>query len=308
MLEGLVIDVWNEPDVDSFWNRSWEQYLEYWIRAVRLLRTQLPGTLLSGPSMASSARIPTSSKWTAWFELLSGPGNDTIPDIHSWHHLSDLDTSLDVTVPAFESLLAQYGLPPSDYDYDINEYAWPSEQNPAGSAWFIGQLERHDCRGLRAHWGSGTGLHDAMANIVYPLASGEAGQGVDGSNYKANGEWYVYNYYVTMSEGESVQRVKTTASQDEAFDVFGTINGGTVKLLAGTRSVAGEYAIQVNGLSATAASVSVRALRFDWAGPGADTGAPVDLGASTYAVEGGSLVIPVSAGNTTAYAFELNLS
>lgn len=38
MLEGLVIDVWNEPDVDSFWNRSWEQYLEYWTRAVRLLR------------------------------------------------------------------------------------------------------------------------------------------------------------------------------------------------------------------------------------------------------------------------------
>lgn len=285
--------------------------------------------------MASSVRIPTSSKWTTWFELLSGSGNDTIPDIHAWHHLSDLDTTLDVTVPVFDSLLAQYGLPPSAHNYDINEYAWPSEQNPAGSAWFIGQLERHDCRGLRAHWGSGTGLHDAMANIVYPLTSAEAGQGVDGSNYKPNGEWYLYNYYATMSEGEDVQRVKTTASQDEKFDVFATVSGGgggKVKLLAGTRSVAGEYEIRVGGLPAAAASVSVRALRFDWAGPGADTGAPVDLGASTYAVEEGSvslvpcfdltlrlwfdtdflsfwqIAIPVSAGNATAYAFELDLS
>ena len=38
MLEGLVIDVWNEPDIDIFWARSWSQFLEYYNRATRLLR------------------------------------------------------------------------------------------------------------------------------------------------------------------------------------------------------------------------------------------------------------------------------
>ncbi|KXJ86531.1 glycoside hydrolase superfamily, partial [Microdochium bolleyi] len=282
MLEQLVIDVWNEPDIDSFWNRSWEQYLEYWVRAVRLLRTALPGTLLSGPSTASSPRATPSDKWTAYLSLLAGAGNDTIPDIYAWHQLGDLDTELDATVPAFHSLLAKHGLPEITHPIDINEYAWPSEQNPGASAWFMAQLERHDTRGLRAHWGSAGALHDAMANLIFP---GAEGSGVDGSKYKPNGEWYVYEYYAAMSTGN--ERVKTTASGDRKFDVFATVGGGAgggkvLKMLAGTRSLDGQYQIAVNGLSVADGPVAVRAVRFDWAGPVADTGRPVDLGTTTY--------------------------
>ncbi|KAH7007686.1 hypothetical protein EDB80DRAFT_523501, partial [Ilyonectria destructans] len=32
MLDGLVIDLWNEPDLDTFWDRSWSQYVEYFFR------------------------------------------------------------------------------------------------------------------------------------------------------------------------------------------------------------------------------------------------------------------------------------
>jgi hypothetical protein len=38
MLEGLVIDLWNEPDINIFWNRPWEQYLEYYSRAHHIVR------------------------------------------------------------------------------------------------------------------------------------------------------------------------------------------------------------------------------------------------------------------------------
>jgi hypothetical protein len=38
MLEGLVIDLWNEPELDIFWNRPWEQYLEYYSRAHHIVR------------------------------------------------------------------------------------------------------------------------------------------------------------------------------------------------------------------------------------------------------------------------------
>lgn len=38
MLDGLVFDIWNEPELESFWSRSWEQYLEYYVRAHKIIR------------------------------------------------------------------------------------------------------------------------------------------------------------------------------------------------------------------------------------------------------------------------------
>jgi hypothetical protein len=38
MLEGLVIDLWNEPDITNFWDRPWEQYLEYYVRSHKYFR------------------------------------------------------------------------------------------------------------------------------------------------------------------------------------------------------------------------------------------------------------------------------
>ena len=38
MLEGLVIDIWNEPYGSGFWARSWAQYVEYYIRATKIIR------------------------------------------------------------------------------------------------------------------------------------------------------------------------------------------------------------------------------------------------------------------------------
>ena len=38
MTEGLVMDIWNEPELNIFWSRSWSQYLEYYVRATRFIR------------------------------------------------------------------------------------------------------------------------------------------------------------------------------------------------------------------------------------------------------------------------------
>jgi hypothetical protein len=38
MLEGLVLDLWNEPDGSNFWDRPWEQYLQYWERSYNFFR------------------------------------------------------------------------------------------------------------------------------------------------------------------------------------------------------------------------------------------------------------------------------
>jgi hypothetical protein len=38
MLESLVLDLWNEPDGSNFWDRPWDQYLQYYIRSHRFFR------------------------------------------------------------------------------------------------------------------------------------------------------------------------------------------------------------------------------------------------------------------------------
>jgi hypothetical protein len=38
MFDGLVLDLWNEPDGSNFWDRPWEQYLQYWIRSYNFFR------------------------------------------------------------------------------------------------------------------------------------------------------------------------------------------------------------------------------------------------------------------------------
>lgn len=38
MLEGLVFDIWNEPELDIFWNGEWDQYLDYYVRAHNIVR------------------------------------------------------------------------------------------------------------------------------------------------------------------------------------------------------------------------------------------------------------------------------
>jgi hypothetical protein len=38
MLEGLIFDIWNEPDLKYFWNRPREQWLEMWGRTYHTLK------------------------------------------------------------------------------------------------------------------------------------------------------------------------------------------------------------------------------------------------------------------------------
>ncbi|CBX99018.1 hypothetical protein IAQ61_000845 [Plenodomus lingam] len=293
LLDNLVIDIWNEPDITPFWNRSFEQYLEYYVRAHKFFKQALPQTQISGPSMAAAPSL-RDTKWQSW--LRSVAGNDTVPDIYSWHQIGTGSRQPDTTVPDFNTLKAVHSLP--DLPIDVNEYAAKDEQNPGTSVYYIAQLERHNIRGLRANWGSTTALHDGLADLVVKDASG---------SYFPNGEWQLYKYYASM-EGN---RLATTAATDRRFDVFATRSGNGVKIIAGTRNNQGQYEIRVSGLAdiglPESGTISIRTLRFDWAGDAGEVGPPQDLGASDITYTGGAATIPFNpATSSTAYAFEIN--
>lgn len=189
MLDGLAYDVWNEPDVDIFWKRSIEQWVELYVRTHNHLREkpELAGIEIMGPAMQIG---PTADNpwWTAWLEAVSA--NGIPPEQYSYHLLYGNDIDLARFNQSFEALLTQYNLPARQVN--ANEYARPEEQVPSTSAWFVSRFERYDTFGLRANWASACQLHDFLANLITKPGAPDAECGATG--YQPNGQWQMYAY------------------------------------------------------------------------------------------------------------------
>lgn len=195
----------------------------------------------------------------------------TIPDQYTWHLLSP-ERNLRESKAQFESFLEELALP--ERPININEYAWleNGEQTPAGAVFYISQLERYECQGLRANWASGPLLQDLLANLVVN----------DNGSYKPTGEWHVYDYYVNQMKGS---RLATTASDDEFFEVYATRTDSyeTTRILAAVRPIAGikEYNLAVTGLrehGLTGDTVKVKSWKFEGPDRFTAVGEPIDLG------------------------------
>ncbi|WP_232246691.1 RICIN domain-containing protein [Kitasatospora mediocidica] len=272
-------DLWNEPDGSGFWARSQDQYLQMWSRFYADVRSNFPGQLIVGPSMAGQ---PTSANsW--WNTYLSYVKADNVaPDIYSWH-----DEPAD-PVPGTASAgatLAAHGLT-NTRPFQINEYGAFSQQNPGGGAWFIGRLERSDADGLRGNWGSGTGLHDDEANLLTKNGSGQ---------YLPLGEWFMYRYYGSQT-GNIVNLVP-----GNGIDGLATKDNtaGNAKVLLGSNGSTGNVTVNLTGLNTTSVVQNGRVRAVLQRVPddnGAAVDGPVTVSDTTLAVSGNaaSVTVPYS--------------
>lgn len=161
-------------------------------------------------------------------------------------------------------------------------------------------MERYDMLGLRGNWLSGTTLHDLQANL---LTKAEDPEDYTATDYLPTGEWQVYNYYAQNMTG---QRLSTAGSDDRLFDVYATLGGRTLKVLAGSRVTAGTWSVQMSGFAGDG-SVDVRSYAFPGETQYSVLEAPVDKGTSEATYAGGVLTLQVQSDNTTAYAFEMEM-
>lgn len=174
MLSGLVIDIWNEPDLTVFWNRPLQQWVNLYIRTHKAIRYDIPrhhpaellltrvhsadsrfnSVKISGPSLANQP-LASNAWWTTWLSQVAG--NNTVPDQYSYHLEGDYTNQVDdpqYTNASLAALLTTYGLP--SREVNINEYATYTEMKPSGYAWWIARLERYNFWGLLGNWQSGT--------------------------------------------------------------------------------------------------------------------------------------------------------
>jgi len=266
-------DIWNEPNLNLFWNRPQAQYFELWRRTYVRLRAEMPGTVLVGPSFAG---VPTTTG-TWWGQYLDYvKSTNTVPDIFSWHSLPGDPVA---NVAAANTTLNSRGIA-HPRPYQINEYGSTTEQNPGDGSWYIARLERAGAEGLRANWASTGNLHNDLANL---LVRNSAGQ------HLPKGEWWVYRFYGSQTG----QIVSVTPSA--AYDAFTTKTTGQAKVLVGGGGTTGNIAVDLQRLDTTSGivqnnQVRVVAQRIPYNGGGAVQG-PVTIQNSVVTLSGNATTI-----------------
>ncbi|KJK43015.1 beta-xylosidase [Lentzea aerocolonigenes] len=271
-------DLWNEPNITTFWNRPQSQYLELWRRTYQRVRAAFPTHLIVGPSIAG---VPsTGGWWTQYLDFVRA--NNVVPDIISWHSLPGDPVS---NVATANQTLDSRGIP-HPRPYQINEYGAGNEQNPGDGSWYIARLERAGADGLRANWASSGNLHNDLGNL---LVRNSAGQ------HQPKGEWWVYRFYASQT-GEIVA---TTPSQ--SYDSFATKANGVAKVLVGGGSTTGNVAVALQRLDTTTGIVQnnqVRVLvqRIPYNNGGAVQG-PVTVQNSVVTLNGNATTVTVPHNN-----------
>lgn len=315
---GLAIDIWNEPDYKSFWTKSQSQYLQMWGRTYHRLRAEWPDVLLIGP--AASAPPSTSSAckyfwdshlsverltidlgWTSYMKFVAT--NASIPDQWVWH-MERRGGDMGTAHGGLLALLKAHGLP--DRPINIDEYAVSNEQVPAGSAWWISQLERANAIGLRGNWASGFQLHDYLASLLSKPNAGTSKYSPTQAGYFPNGDYQVYKYYNLNMTGH---RVGTAPSADLLIDTYATVSSTTVKILTGVKTATGTWQVTVNELSAvglpTSGTLKIQTWGFTFAGHYGEVDGPKNLGVVSHTYSGNSVTFPIFQNDTTTgYAFE----
>ncbi|WP_246001463.1 RICIN domain-containing protein [Allorhizocola rhizosphaerae] len=250
-------DIWNEPNITPFWNRSQSQYFELWRRTYQRIRAEFPSHLIVGPSCAC---VPSTSGW--WPQYLDFiKSTNTIPDIISWHSLPGDPVA---NVATANTTLNSRGIP-HPRPYQINEYGASNEQNPGDGSWYIARLERAGADGLRANWASAGNLHNDLGNLLTRVSG----------QHQPKGEWWVYHFY--GSQTGAIAQVTPSAN----YDAFATKDSGNAKILVGGGRTTGNIAVNLQRLDTTSGivvnnQVRVVAQRIPHNGGGAVSG-PVTI-------------------------------
>jgi hypothetical protein len=301
MLNGLHIDIWNEPDGSNFWPRSQNQFLQAYAYAHNKYRAAFGTSVpLQGPTTAEPANSQ-STWWQNWASYVKA--NNVIPDIYAYHQLSgrgspNCGNDPVVSNDQLNEIKRAYGLP--DRPVQINEFAGADEQTPAYTAWFFGRFERTGITGLRANWGSKQGLHDDLARLL--IVSN------DYQTFNTAGDWHVNNYYTQKQKG-LITLAGATGST--CYDLYVTQDrgAGQVHILAGTRGQDGPYPITVSNINSFPAFSGIKSLRalvqeIPYNNAGVVNG-PILLFNSSVSVSNNQLFYNLSMNTDSAYTIDL---
>lgn len=133
-------DIWNEPDILSFWNPSGDKkarFFETWLRAVVIIRSLDQDSIIIGPSTAYFDG--TTSYFSVEEFLTYAKANNVLPDILSWHTWNY--TAIENDITQIRTFMTNNGI--EQIPISINEYVHDTEKtNPGILPWYFAIFEK----------------------------------------------------------------------------------------------------------------------------------------------------------------------
>ena len=215
---GYVVhyDIWNEPDLGSFWAGTQAQFFEMWRQTHLKIRELQPGASIIGPSLAYY-----DATWMGQF-LDYVKANNVVPDVLNWHEWTY--TSIPGNHANAVALLAARSIPLTRFG--VAEYVSENEQFLPDR--LVGFLQRLESVGVEfaghACWpdpGMG-GASNCVSAVMNGIVTNE-------SPKRPRSTWWVYKGYADISGRlvgvTQLNGTSTIAGKDSALGTANVLIG-----------------------------------------------------------------------------------
>jgi hypothetical protein len=184
----VIWEVWNEPDLDIFWKRSFNQFLLTYEHTVKTIRQVLPGALVTGPSFA----LYDEGKINDFLRFAKEHG--VLPDIINWHEIPNAPDGISERVDKIRSYLKNNNI-------NIDRFMFPEitgpdfQFSPGNAVSFMANIHRARVEASAKSCWPDTALTDCPENCFTDT--------LDGLLHPLSGEprstWWCYKKYAEMS-------------------------------------------------------------------------------------------------------------
>jgi hypothetical protein len=276
----IVFVPYNEPDGNMFaegpkscnnirWQKDPTAFNDAWDRAVRMIRQELPGARIAGPN--TSILYPEVEGF-----LRHAIAADTMPDIVTWHELSNpatVRTSVRQYRAWEDRLFKGTKWQGRHLPVNINEYAYNYHTSvPGQMVQWVAAIEDSKVDADIAYWNIDGNLSDSAV---------QANRG--------NGQWWLLNAYATMS-GHTLAVTPPHPDQSYTLQGVATLDParGQMRMLFGGKS--GDATIALTHVPASFGdTVRVRVREIDWTGQLGDASPPVVVDDRVVPVKDGQI-------------------
>lgn len=276
----IVFVPFNEPDGNMFaegpkscnnvrWQKDPTAFNDAWDRAVRMIRQELPGARIAGPN--TSILYPEVEGF-----LRHAIAADTMPDIVTWHELSNpaaVRTSVRQYREWEDRLFKGTKWQGRHLPVNINEYAYNYHTSvPGQMVQWVAAIEDSKVDADIAYWNIDGNLSDSAV---------QANRG--------NGQWWLLNAYATMS-GHTLAVTPPHPDQSYTLQGVATLDPARrqMRMLFGGKS--GDATVALTHVPASFGdTVRVRVREIDWTGQLGDSPPPVVVGDRLVPVKNGQI-------------------
>lgn len=230
------IELWNEPDLGYFWNRSVDQYTQMYLRGTRALRAafgQGSGAFMPLVGPSTSTRPDPSNDWFKNFLSTLQNNKDAQPDVWNWHMEEGNTNDPVYATSVLKEWLPQYGLT-GGIGFQNNEFGTREQQRPGYAAWHAARYEKVQFHALRGNWASGSALRDNLADLLFKDSNGK---------YHTTGEYQTYKTYAGLTGSPC------TTDAGNSVDSYATAGSGTASALVGNSGFTGTANVVFSSIS-----------------------------------------------------------